>query len=368
MKIGQITLHHVRMRLKTPVSTSFGTIGDKDSVLVEISDADGTVGWGESPAFWVPWYSEETIRTVLYIMEEFLIPKLFQGEITHPRQVSELFAPVQRNHMAKAGLESAIWDLYAKRLNLPLATVLGGTKQRIQVGVVVGIQSTVQETVKIVETYLIEGYKRVKLKIKPGQDIQFVKAVCASFPQLPISVDANGSYSLADLRILCELDQCGLAMIEQPLAAGDLVEHAKLQAMLKTPVCLDESAATFDDIKNAAAFVSCKIVSVKMSRLGGISATIQVNDFCRDRNIPVWCGGMFETGIGRAHNIALSTLDNFTMPGDLSGSSRYWERDLIKPEVVVNQGEIDVPDQPGIGYEVDLEQLRKVTLFKKTFR
>lgn len=368
LKIRQITLHHVRMRLKTPVSTSFGTICDKDSVLVEISDASGTVGWGEAPAFWIPWYSEETIRTVLYIMEEFLIPRLFQGEITHPRQVSEIFTPIQRNHMAKAGLESAIWDLYAKRLNLPLATMLGGTKQRIEVGVVAGIQSTVQETVKIVENYLIEGYKRVKLKIKPGVDVQVVKAVCAAFPQASISADANGSYSLADLRILCELDQCGLAMIEQPLAAGDLVEHAKLQAAIKTPVCLDESAATFDDIKNAAALGSCRIVSLKMSRLGGIAATMQVNNFCRDRNIPIWCGGMFETGIGRAHNIALSTLDNFSLPGDLSGSSRYWERDLIEPAVVVNQGEIEVSDQPGIGYQVDLKQLERVTIFKKIFR
>jgi len=368
LEIGQINLHHIRMRLRTPVSTSFGTIWDKDSVLVEIRDTDGVVGWGESPAFWIPWYSEETIRTVLHVMEDFLIPRLLHQDIEHPNQAAGIFAPVQRNNMAKAGLESAIWDLYAKRHNLSLAKVLGGTKQKIEVGVVVGIQPTVQETLKIVEAYLMEGYKRVKLKIKPGQDIQFVKAVSASFPQLPISVDANGSYCSADLPILCELDQFGLAMIEQPLAAGDLVEHAKLQTMLKTPVCLDESAATFEDIKNAAALASCKIVSVKMSRLGGIAATKQVNDFCRDRNIPIWCGGMFETGIGRAHNIALSTLDNFTMPGDLSGSSRYWERDLIEPEVVVKQGEIEVSDKPGIGYDVNLEQLEKITLFKKTIR
>ena len=367
MKIEEITLYHVGMRLKTPVVTNFGSIIDKDSVLVKIRDTDGFIGWGEAPAFSIPWYSEETIGTVLHIMEDFLIPLLLHQEIDDPNTVFELFVPIQRNNIAKAGLESAIWDLYAKRHHIPLAKVLGGNKKKIEVGVVVGIQATVQDTLKLVESYVAEGYKRVKLKIKPGCDIRFVKAVKEVFPHLPISVDANGSYRFSDLPILQELDRYGLSMIEQPLTAGDLIDHAKLQAVLKTPLCLDESVATFEDVRNAAEFASCRIISLKMSRLGGLAATKRVHDFCRERNIPVWCGGMFETGIGRAHNIALSTLDNFTLPGDLSGSSRYWERDLIEPEVFVKQGEIEVPVQPGIGYEVDLMQLEKVTRGKKTF-
>ena len=367
MKIEEITLYHVRMRLKTPVNTSFGSIVEKDSVLVKVKDADGLDGWGEAPAFSIPWYSEETIGTIIHIMGDFLIPRLLHNEIKNPDDVYELFLPIQRNCMAKAGLESAIWDLYAKRHAISLAKAIGGNKKKIEVGVVVGIQRTVQEMLKVVETYVKDGYKRVKLKVKPGSDALFIKAFKNAFPQIALSVDANGSYCLADLGILRELDQYGLTMIEQPFAPGDLIDHAKLQAMLKTPVCLDESAATFQDIRNAAELASCRIISLKMSRLGGIAATKRVHDFCRERNIPVWCGGMFETGIGRAHNIALSALDNFTLPGDLSGSSRYWEEDLIEPEVVVKQGEIAVPVKPGIGYELNNKALEKATLSKKIF-
>ena len=365
MKIRYIALHHVRMRLKTPVVTSFGSIIDKDSVLAEVQDSDGITGWGEAPAFWLPWYSEETIGTILHIMENFLIPRLAGQQIEHPRQVNGMFAPVQRNHMAKAGLESAVWDLYAKRQQQPLTAVLGGTKRKLEVGVVVGMQATVGDTVNLIESYLVDGYKRIKLKIKPGQDIEPVKHIRKTFPGLVLSVDANGAYTLADIQVLRELDQFQLAMLEQPFAAGEFIDHAKLQARLQTPICLDESIATLADARLAAELASCRIISIKMSRAGGIAAAQQVHDFCLKRKIPVWCGGMFETGVGRAHNIALSTLANFSIPGDISGSSRYWEADVIEPEVVVTQGEITVGEQPGIGYQVKRRQLKKITVQTK---
>lgn len=367
MRIEQIVLYHIRMRLKSSVSTSFGTILDKDSVVVEVRDTEGVVGWGEAPAFWTPWYSEETIRTVLLIMEDFLIPRLGNQEIGSPDQVTKIFAPIQRNNMAKAGLESAIWDLFAQRSHIPLAAAIGGARQQIEVGVVVGILPTVRDTLDLIEKYLVEGYKRVKLKIKPGKDIEFVRAIRKTFSQLPLAVDANGSYSFADISALRELDQFELMMMEQPFASGELINHAKLQAILKTPICLDESIVTFDDVKNAIALNSCRMICAKMSRLGGIAATKLVHDFCRKQDIPIMCGGMFESGIGRAHNIALSTLESFTIPGDISSSSRYWERDIIEPEVMVMQGKIAITDGPGLGYKVNMEQLEKATLAKKIF-
>lgn len=367
MKLGRIALHHVRMRLKTPVSTSFGNITDKDAILVEVQDADGITGWGETPVFRLPWYSEETIGTSLHVMEEFLIPRLLQQEFRHPGEVDGIFKPVQRNHMAKAGLESAVWDLYAKRIHQPLATVLGGRRQQIEVGVVVGIQPSVGETEKQIENYLINGYKRIKLKIKPGQDVEPVRQIRKAYPKLPLSVDANGSYLLADIRVLQELDQLDLAMVEQPLAAGDFLGHAKLQAELKTPLCLDESIATFEAARLAAGLNSCRIISIKPSRMGGLAPAKQLHDFCLASSIPIWCGGMFETGIGRAHNIALSTLENFSLPGDISASARYWDCDVIEPEIVVKYGQIQVSDCPGIGYEINRNQLKKVTLQTKEF-
>jgi O-succinylbenzoate synthase len=354
------------MRLKTPVTTSFGTIIAKDSIIVEVQDSDGIIGWGESPAFAIPWYSEETIGTVWQVMADFLIPRLAQQECQHPNQVAEIFAPIQRNNMAKAGIESALWDLYAQSHKAPLAQVLGGTRKKVVVGVVIGVQANIAATLGFIEQYLAAGYQRIKLKIKPGQDIALVQGVRRSFPHLSLAVDANGAYQISDLAVFQELDHWGLTMIEQPFPAGDLINHAKLQAVLTTPLCLDESITTIEDIKNAIAFNSCQVMNIKMSRLGGITLAQQAHDLCLQQNIPVWCGGMFESGIGRAHNIALATLDNFSLPGDISSSSRYWERDIIEPEVIVKDGEILVSHRPGIGYQVNREQLEKITLRKIT--
>ena len=366
MKIASITLRHIRMPLKTPVTTSFGTIIDKDSIIVEVQDTDGVIGWGESPVFAIPWYSEETIGTVWHVMTDFLIPRLAEQEFDHPNQVAEILAPIQRNNMAKAGVESALWDLYAQRNGVPLAQVMGGTRKKVAVGVVIGVQPSVSDTLRFIEQYLVAGYQRIKLKIKPGQDIELIKAIRRPFPNLALAVDANGAYQISDVALFQELDQFDLTMIEQPFQAGDLINHAKLQAILKTPLCLDENITTLEDIKNAAALNSCQVINIKMSRLGGITLAQQAHDFCLQRNIPVWCGGMFESGIGRAHNIALATLENFSLPGDISGSARYWEQDIIEPEVIVKGGEILVSDKPGIGYHVNREQLAKVTLRKKT--
>jgi O-succinylbenzoate synthase len=355
------------MPLKTPVGTSFGTIGDKDAIVVEVQDADGTTGWGEAPAFAIPWYTEETIGTVWHMLEDFLIPLCFQRNWTHPKEVAAAFTAIQRNNIAKAGLESAVWDLYAKREGKSLAAVLGGRKKKIEVGVVIGLQASMKDTFRWIEHYLDQGYKRIKLKIKPGHDVEPIRATRRQFPDLSVSVDANGAYTLADESIFQQMDTFDLSMIEQPLASGDLLDHAKLQAKLRTPLCLDESIAAAQDIQHALAFRSCRIINIKMSRIGGLASAINLHDYCQERHIPVWCGGMFETGIGRAHNIALSSLANFTMPGDISASSRYWDTDIIEPEVTVQKGEIQVPEGLGIGYAVNNKQLEKMTVMKKTF-
>lgn len=249
-----------------------------------------------------------------------------------------------------------------------MAQALGGTRKRVPVGVVIGLQGDLSAAIHLIERYLADGYQKVKLKIKPGQDIELVRGVRREFPDLPLAVDANGAYQSSDGPLFQQLDECGLTMIEQPFQAGDLINHAKLQARLNTPLCLDESITTLADLKNAVELGSCRVMNIKMSRVGGLTPAQQAHDFCLQRNIPIWCGGMFESGIGRAHNIALASLENFKLPGDLSASARYWDRDIIEPEVIVNQGEISVPDRPGIGYQVNWDQLEKVTLRKKTIK
>jgi O-succinylbenzoate synthase len=295
-------------------------------------------------------------------MQDFLIPLLLGKEIGHPDEVTQLFAPVHRNNIAKAGLENAVWDLYAKENGIPLYKALGGAKSKVTVGVVIGIQPAIDETFSLIESYLASGYKRIKLKIKLGHDIEIVKAVRNRYPSLPLSVDANGAYCLSDFPLIREMSGYGLEMIEQPLAEGAFLDHAELQEYFETPICLDESISGVSDIENAIRLGSCGIFNIKICRLGGLTLAKRAHDLCQKKWLPVWCGGMFETGVGRAHNIALSTLDNFQLPGDISASSRYWESDIIEPEVVVERGEITVSNRPGIGYDVSREKLEKVTV------
>lgn len=368
MKIARVTLRQLRMRLKAPFATSFGSFLDKDFLLVEVTDTEGTSGWGESVAFSAPWYNEETMKTNWHILEDFLIPLLFEEPIPHPEELSARFAPLRRNNMAKSALEGAVWDLYARRTGQPLAAALGGQKEEIEVGISIGIQPSIGDLLRLIEGHVAEGYRRIKVKIKPGWDTEVIREVRRHFPDLPLMADANSAYSLRDADRLKELDEYNLMMIEQPLAFDDIIDHAALQAELSTPICLDESIHSVEDARKAIALGSCKIINIKIGRVGGLTEARRIHDLCADRGIPVWCGGMLESGIGRAHNIAITSLPGFTLPGDTAASFRYWEQDIIDPEVTVENGRIRIPKEPGIGYEPVRKRIDRYTIRSQTYR
>lgn len=363
----KIVLHRLKMRLNDPFTTSFGTLQDKEFFIVEVIDDDGIRGFGESVAFSSPWYSEETVETNLHILEDFLIPMIKNNEINHPDEISEIFSPIRRNNMAKAALEGAIWDLYAKQREMTLAEALGGNKKEIDVGISLGIEPTIEEQLKKIDHYVQEGYKRIKIKIKPGYDVDMLKEVRKHFPDIPMMADANSAYTLDDIDHLRKLDELNLMMIEQPLAHDDIIDHAKLQSVMDTPICLDESIHSLEDARKAIELGSCKIINIKIGRVGGLTEARKIHDYCKEKNISVWCGGMLEAGVGRAHNIALTTLSQFNLPGDTAGSSRYWKKDIIEPEVVVKDGVIKVPQKPGIGYDIDEVALKQYTVETKEY-
>ncbi|TXL64533.1 o-succinylbenzoate synthase [Cerasibacillus terrae] len=365
--IQKIILHRLHMRLNNPFTTSFGTMQDKDFFIIEVIDQDGHQGFGESAAFSAPWYTEETVETTLHMLRDFLIPLIQKHDFKHPQELTKIFQAVKRNNMAKAAIEGALWDLYAKQQNISLAKALGGEKETIDVGISIGIQPSIQKLLQSIDNALQQGFKRIKLKIKPDQDIELLKEVRTEFPTTPIMADANSAYTLDDINLLRELDQFNLMMIEQPLAHDDIVDHAKLQQHIQTPICLDESIHSFQDVKKAIELGSCQIINVKSSRVGGLTESVRIHDYCKEHHIPIWCGGMLEAGIGRAHNIALTSLANFTLPGDTAGSSHYWQRDIIQPEVTVENGTIQVPTKPGIGYEIDREALQYYTVEQQIF-
>lgn len=365
--IKQMKLKRLNMRLKHPFTTSFGTMQDRAFFITEAIDVNGNRGFGESVAFTVPWYSEETVETNLHVMKDFFIPILQENELQHPDDVSKLFKPIKRNNMAKSALEGAVWDLYAKQNNMTLAAALGGEKQEIDVGISIGIQQSVQELIDTVDYFIKKGYKRIKIKIKPGWDVDVLRKVREQFPDTPIMADANSAYTLKDMDHLKQLDDLNLMMIEQPLAHDDILYHATLQKNMRTPICLDESIHSLEDAKKAIELGSCKIINIKIGRVGGLSEAKRIHDYCRSHGIDVWCGGMLEAGVGRAHNIALTTLSGFTLPGDTAGSSRYWEKDIIMPEVQVENGVIHVPQTPGLGYAIDEEALKQFMVEEQVF-
>ncbi|MDM5250621.1 MULTISPECIES: o-succinylbenzoate synthase [unclassified Lysinibacillus] len=368
MKLEQITVRHIKMPMKAPFSTSFGTIDEKEFLLIEAIDQSGTVGWGEAVAFVAPWYTEETLKTTWHMLEDFLIPILLHKEIGHPDEVSTLFSSIRRNCMAKASIEGAMWDIYAQQTEQSLAQALGGDKERIEVGVSVGIQSSTEALIELLKGHVNKGYKRVKVKIKPGHDVEVIRAIRAEMPDLPLMVDANSAYTLNDMNVLQQLDAFNLLMIEQPLAVDDIVDHAKLQRKLKTPICLDESITSYEDARKAIELGSCGVINIKIGRVGGLTEAKRIHDLCKENNIPVWCGGMLEAGIGRAHNIALTSLANFILPGDTAGSSHYWYEDIISPEVFVEDGYIHVPQTIGIGYTPNMQVIDKLTFNKKVYQ
>lgn len=363
MNIQTIKLHRINMVLKSPFATAQGTYTDRESIIVEMVDSAGHVGWGECVAFATPWYTEETTETAWHVLERFLIPTLLdqRNDVVHPEVLPDLFQSIKRHHMAKASLEMAAWDLYAKQHKITLSEAIGGTKHEVEAGVAIGLQQTESELFALIESYIQQGYNRIKVKIKPGNDIALIETIRSRFPQLQLMADANSSYSLQQSELLAKLDDYNLLMIEQPLADDDIIDHAKLQAKLSTPICLDESIVSYESARQAIELGSCRVINIKIGRVGGITEAKRIHDLCLANDIPVWCGGMLETGIGRAHNIALSSLSGFTIPGDLSASSRYWERDIITPEVTVTSGRITVPTAPGIGYEVDRDFLQSIT-------
>ncbi|OZI12217.1 o-succinylbenzoate synthase [Bacillaceae bacterium SAS-127] len=367
MNIQEVVLRQLKMELKFPFTTSFGTIQMREFILVEVKDEEGRSGWGESVAFMSPLYSEETLQTNWHMLEDFLIPMLKGKEISHPDELTELFASIRKNNMAKAAIEGAVWDLYAKRQNLPLYKCLGGERTSIEVGVSIGIQDAIEELLAIVKQHVEEGYKRIKVKIKPGWDVDVIREIRRIYPDIALMADANSAYRLEDLELLKQLDEFNLMMIEQPLASDDIVDHATVQKELNTPICLDESIHSCEDARKAIQLGSCKIINIKVGRVGGLTESKKIHDLCKEKGVDVWCGGMLEAGVGRAHNVALTTLSNFTLPGDTAASSRYWEKDIIQPEVIVHDGLITVPETAGIGYEIDLDAVKQFTIKKQVY-
>ena len=367
MKIAQVKLYVIQMPLKSPFLTHLGAVTHREGIIVKITDHDGCFGLGEGVAFSTPWYTEETVVTSLHMMTDILIPLLKKHRIQRPEEAAQLFKSVRRNNMAKAALETTLWDLYAKQRSTPLSVILGGTRPVIASGVVVATDSTANALNQI-EQYLEAGYQRIKLKINPNQDYTFLAEIRKVYPELPIMADANSAYTLKDMERLKALDEFNLLMIEQPLAHDDIIEHAALQKEIRTPICLDESIVSFDDARKAIELGSCQVINIKAGRVGGLSEAKQIHDYCFANHIPVWCGGMIEFGISRAHNIALASLPGFTIPGDISASNRFWEEDIILPEVQVENGYIKVPDAPGIGFSINEKRLKETVLSTRTFQ
>jgi O-succinylbenzoate synthase len=368
MRIDRIELRHVKLVLVSQFVTSMGTEYDEEHIIVRV-DADGVTGWGESVAEGTPFYSYETVPTAWHILKDFLIPSVLGRDINTVDEAIAGYAKVRGHMMAKAGLEAAIWDAFAKTKGISLSQMIGGTRKKIDVGVSIGIQDSVTGLIKKIEGYLAEGYKRIKIKIAPGFDLQFVVAVRKECPDILFQVDANSAYTLNDIATFKEMDKYGLLLIEQPLGYEDIFDHSKLQRELKTPICLDESIHSLDDTRAAIELDSCRIINIKPGRVGGFTESKLIHDYCASMSIPVWCGGMLESGIGRAGNVALASLPNFTLPGDISASKRYYTEDIVDPEFVVNpDGTMDVPTKPGIGVEVNMKMLDKVTVRSECFK
>ena len=355
------------MRLRAPFETSFGREDTKTCLLVRVQ-ADGLEGWGEAPVGSAPLYNEETADTAWSVLEHFIIPLLLDRPLPTPHAFAQQVAYIRRHHMAKAGLEAALWDIEAQRQGRPLAAVLGGERDRIQVGVSIGIEPTVDQVVARVESFLTQGYRRIKIKIKPGFDIELVRRIRERFGNILLQVDANSAYSLADASIFKAMDGYDLLLIEQPLEEDDIVDHAKLQAQLRTPICLDESIIHERAARVALELGACRVINIKQARVGGLGVAVAIHDLCGLHDVPVWCGGMLETGIGRAANIALCSLPNFRLPADLSASDRYFEEDLIDPPVLLNaDGTITVPTGVGLGVQIVPERVRRHTVRRARF-
>jgi O-succinylbenzoate synthase len=367
MNKQRVDLFHIRIPLVAPFETSFGVTSERESIITRII-ADGATGWRESVADADPGNSYETVSTAWHILTDFLIPALFAAPLDDPRHTPQRFSRVRGHPMAKATLESALWDIAAQQAGKSLHEYIGGVRDRVVVGVSIGIQPTTERLVERVLGFREIGYTRIKIKIKPSRDLQDARAVRQAIPGVPLMVDANSAYSLDDAGLFRQMEPLDLLMIEQPLGYDDIYEHSKLHRQLRTPICLDESIHSAADARFAIELGACKIINIKQGRVGGLTNAIAVHDVCAASSIPVWCGGMLETGIGRALNVALASLAIFTLPGDLSASNRYYNPDLIDPPFEFNSdGTLSVPSGPGLGISVVMERLEQVTLRKASF-
>ena len=368
INIDAIHLREINMPLAYPFETSFGLTTGRRILLVEI-ESDGLTAWGECVAGEHPYYSDEMIDTAWIITENELAPRLLDAELPNGGSCPAIFRQVRGHRMAKAALENAVWDFEAQLEKVSLAQLLGGTRSVIPCGVSIGIQPSVEQLMDKIATELGAGYQRIKLKCKPGWDNHIFEAVRARWPKIMLSCDANSAYRMKDFDHIASWDQFNLLMIEQPLWYDDFYFHSMLQKRIETTICLDESIRNRRDALAAIDMESCRIINVKVGRVGGFSEAIAVHNAAAERGIPVWCGGMLETGIGRAHNIALSSLPNFSLPGDVSASSRYWSQDIIEPEVTVSKkGEITVPTSAGSGFKVERDRIEALTVRRQTLR
>jgi len=367
MRISKIELREIRLPLIHFFETSFGRTTERRIILACVRDQRGAEGWGECTCGEGPFYSDEWTETAWSTLKEFLCPMVAGREVQNAAGVYDLMKRVRGHRMAKAAIETACWDLEAKSAAVPLWQHLGGVHKEIRCGVSIGIQDSPEQLIERIDQELRAGYQRIKIKIKPGWDVDIVRRVRERWPQIQLMGDANSAYLLNDLPLFEALDEFNLMMLEQPLAYDDMFDHAELQKHLHTPICLDESIKTPADARHAIALGACRIINVKLGRVGGHAQAQTVQQIARENESPVWCGGMLESGIGRAHNIAMATLPGFTLPGDVSASGRYWEEDIIEPPVTVSdRGTITAPSQPGIGFNINLKRIDQLTTRKET--
>jgi O-succinylbenzoate synthase len=368
MKIEAITIREIQMPLVHFFETSFGRTTSRRILLITVH-CEGMDGWAECVAGENPFYSPEWVETAWPTVRDYLAPALVGRTVNQARECVALFAHVRGHRMAKAAVENALWDAEARQKNRPLWKLLGGTRREIACGVSIGIQETIEQLLEKIETELAAGYRRIKVKVKPGWDVKVLERIRSRWPDILLSCDANSAYRLSEVEHLRRFDQFNLLMIEQPLWNDDIYFHARLQKQLKTKICLDESVRNARDAEAALELGACGIINIKVGRVGGFTEAKSVHDVCQSHNVPVWCGGMLESGVGRMHNVALSTLENFRLPGDVSASKRYWKEDIIEPEVEVSpQGTIAVKEEGGTGYRVREDLIEKLTVRKETFR
>ena len=368
MLIDEIELYHIKMRLKAPFRTSFGEEQDRECILVA-AFSEGLIGWGECVASRFPGYSYETVKTAWHTLQDFMVPAVLSAPLAGIQDYVQRVKPVRGHPMAKAGMEMALWDLYSRAAGQPLARFMGGERDRVPVGVSVGIQPSIEQMVQTVLAFRDQGYPRIKIKIMPGRDLEVARAVREAIPGVPLQVDANSAYTLESALIFKQMDDLDLLLIEQPLGEDDLVDHSKLAPQLLTPLCLDESIHSLDHARWALELGACRIINIKPGRVSGLYEASRIHDYCFEQVVPVWCGGMLETGIGRAANVALATLPGFTLPGDISASDRYYEEDVTNEAFVLNSdGTLSVPNGPGLGVTVKNSALERFTLNEESFR